>query len=127
MKRYVIFLSLLVFMTVPFTSLAVETVDFEVRTTKNLLNLCDVSPEDTMYAEAINFCHGYLIGAYHYHKASRKGPNTQSQICVSEPTPSRNETIDMFVEWAKANPQHHNELPVETEFRFLIETWPCPQ
>ena len=31
----------------------------------------------------------------------------------------------MFVEWAKAHPQYMNELPVETEFRFLMEKWPC--
>lgn len=127
MKRYVIGLSLLVCMVVPFTALAVETVDFEVQTTKNLLNVCTASPEDNLYAEAINFCHGYLIGAYHYHEASRKGPKAQSLVCLPEPEPSRNDTIDMFVKWAKANPQYHNELPVETEFRFLIETWPCPQ
>jgi hypothetical protein len=127
MKRYLIGLSMLAFMVAPFTALAVETVDFEVQTTKNLLNLCTASPEDNLYAEAINFCHGYLIGAYHYHEASRKGPNAQSQVCMPKPEPSRNDTIDMFVKWAKANPQHHNELPVETEFRFLMETWPCSQ
>lgn len=127
MKRFAICLALVVFMAIPFTTLAVETVDFEVQTTKNLLNLCTASPEDNLYAEAINFCHGYLIGAYHYHAASKKGPNALSLVCVPEPEPSRNETIDMFVKWAKANPQHHNELPVETEFRFLMETWPCPK
>lgn len=125
MKRYAILLGLLVFMAVPFTALAVETVDFEVKTTKSLLNLCTASPEDNLYAEAVNFCHGYLIGAYHYYEASRKGPNAQSQICMHETRLSRNETIDKFVAWAKTNPQHHNELPVEAEFRFLLETWPC--
>ncbi|MBW2690504.1 MAG: hypothetical protein JRC99_11305 [Deltaproteobacteria bacterium] len=125
MKHFVICLSLLIFMATPFTVLAVDTVDFEMKTTKNLLNLCTASPEDNLYAEAVNFCHGYLIGAYHYYESSRKGPNAQSQICISEPKPSRNDTIDMFVKWAKANKQYHNELPVETEFRFLMETWPC--
>jgi len=31
----------------------------------------------------------------------------------------------MFVEWVKAHPQHWRETPVETEFRFLMEKWPC--
>lgn len=31
----------------------------------------------------------------------------------------------MFVDWAQANPKYMQELPVEAEFRFLIETWPC--
>ena len=127
MKHFVICLSLLTFMAIPFTALAVDTTDFEMKTTRNLLNLCTASPEDNLYAEAVNFCHGYLIGAYHYYETSKKGPNAQSQICVPEPKPSRNDTIDMFVKWAKANKQYHNELPVETEFRFLMETWPCPK
>ncbi len=33
----------------------------------------------------------------------------------------------IFVERVKAYPQDMNEKPVETEFRFLIETWPCPE
>ena len=125
MKRYAICLALLVMMATPFTALAVDTVDFEMKTTRNLLNLCTASPEDNLYAEAVNFCHGYLIGAYHYHEAINKGPNAQSLICLPKPEPSRNDTVDMFIKWVKANPQHHGELPVETEFRFLTETWPC--
>ena len=31
----------------------------------------------------------------------------------------------MFIDWAKAHPQYMDESPVETEFRFLMETWPC--
>jgi hypothetical protein len=29
------------------------------------------------------------------------------------------------VEWTKARPEYWKELPVETEFRFLTEMWPC--
>lgn len=125
MKSYAIFSLLMIFLFVPSITLAVDPVDFQVPTTENLLNLCTASPEDNLYEEAINFCHGYLIGAYHYHEASGRAPNVQQQICVPEPKPSRNDTIRMFVEWAKANPQYNDELPVETEFRFLMESWPC--
>jgi len=31
----------------------------------------------------------------------------------------------MFLAWAQAHPQYMNERPVETEFRFLTEKWPC--
>lgn len=122
MRRYLIGLILVVFMVTPAVVLAVDSVDFEVKTTKNLLNLCTVNSEDNLYAEAINFCHGYLIGAYHYHHVSKKG---EAQVCVPEPQPSRNEMISKFIGWAKSHPQYNNELPVETEFRFLMETWPC--
>jgi hypothetical protein len=31
----------------------------------------------------------------------------------------------MFVEWVKAHPQYLKEKAVETEFRVLMEKWPC--
>lgn len=99
--------------------------DFEVQTTQNLMNLCTASPDDPLYQQAINFCHGYLIGAYHYYEAEASGPKATRSICPPDPRPSRNASIAMFIEWAKSHPQHMSELPVETEFRFLIEKWPC--
>ncbi len=122
MKHYAVCLALVLFMVTPAVVLAVDSVDFEVQTTKNLLNLCTVAPQDELYAEAINFCHGYLIGAYHYHHVSKKG---EAQVCVPEPQPSRNAMIGKFISWAESHPQYNKELPVETEFRFLMETWPC--
>jgi hypothetical protein len=44
---------------------------------------------------------------------------------MDEPRPSRDETVAMFVDWAKDHPQYWDEPAVETEFRFLMETWPC--
>jgi hypothetical protein len=46
-------------------------------------------------------------------------------VCLSDPPPSRDEAIQMFIEWAKERPQYMKESPVETEFRFLMETYPC--
>jgi hypothetical protein len=55
---------------------------------------------------------------------STTGPKANPIMCLPEERPSRDETIRKFVEWAKARPQYWNELPVETEFRFLTELWP---
>jgi hypothetical protein len=101
--------------------------DFEVQTTQNLINLCTVSPQDPLYSQAINFCHGYLVGAFHFHEAQAAGPNGIRLVCPPDPRPSRNSTIGMFIEWAKGHPQYMSESPVETEFRFMIEKWPCKQ
>jgi len=46
-------------------------------------------------------------------------------FCLPEPKPTRNDTIAMFISWAKQHPQYMYETPVETEFRFLNEKWPC--
>jgi Rap1a immunity proteins len=98
--------------------------DFEVQTTQSLVNLCTASPQDPLYNQAINFCHGYLVGAYHYYEAQASGPKGTRLVSPPEPRPSRNATISMFIEWAKEHPRFMSELPVQTEFRFLTEKWP---
>lgn len=125
MKHYTILSFLMIALILPISAQAVEIVDFEVLRTEDLLDLCTASPEDDLYQQAINFCHGYLIGAFHYYVSSTIGPGNKLEICFPVPKPSRNEAVGMFVNWVKENPQYHNELPVETEFRFLYETWPC--
>ena len=104
---------------------AVSEKDFEVQTTQQLLNLCTASPGDPLYQQAVNFCHGYLVGAYKYYEAAHSGPNAPKLVCLPDPPPSRSNSIAMFIEWANARPQYWNEAPVETEFRFLTEKWPC--
>jgi hypothetical protein len=99
--------------------------DFEVQTTENLINLCTAAPDDPLYHQAINFCHGFLVGAYRYYEAAGSGPAGLKLVCLPDPQPSRNDSFAMFVEWVKAHPQYRKERPVETEFRFLMQKWPC--
>ncbi|MFW5443579.1 MAG: hypothetical protein ACKE51_04630 [Methylococcaceae bacterium] len=73
LKMVKIFLMLGMF--IPTIACAVTKDDFKVKTTKNLLNLCVASTDDPRYEEAIHFCHGYLVGAYHYHASTFKGNN----------------------------------------------------
>ena len=104
---------------------AVTEDDFQVRTTRNLLNLCTVAADDPRAKEAIHMCHGYLLGAVHFHEAEVAGSPREKIFCMPEKRPPRNEAVAMFIEWAKARPEYSQELPVETEFRFLAEKWPC--
>ena len=104
---------------------AVSEKDFEAQTTQDIINLCTVLPDDPLYHQAINFCHGYLVGSYHYYEASRSGPEGLQLVCKPDPQTSRNATIDKFIDWAKAHPQYRGEPAVETEFMFLMEEWPC--
>jgi hypothetical protein len=99
--------------------------DFEAETTQQLLNLCTAPTDHPLYHQAINFCHGYLVGAYDYYEAQSSGPKGIKFVCIPDPEPSRNEAIGMFIEWVKSHPQHWQERPVDSEFRFLIEKWPC--
>jgi hypothetical protein len=115
----------MVTLLVPALAGAVTEEDFLAKTTRNLINLCTASADDPRSREAIHFCHGYLVGAYHYHMAAHTGEGKQPLVCPPTPPPTRNEAINMFIDWAQAHPQYMGETPVETEFRFLIEKWPC--
>ena len=125
MKTIVLFLS--IFLTLPALAMAgaVSEKDFRAETTQDLINLCIAAPDDPLYPQATNFCHGYLVGAFAYYEAASSGPKGTKLVCPPEPRPSRNEAIKMFIEWVKAQPQYLKDKPVETEFRFLMEKWPC--
>lgn len=104
---------------------ALDTEDFTADTTEELIALCAANPKDTDYAKAIHFCHGYLVGAYDYYQAVNNGPEGKKLVCFPDPRPSRNKAIEEFVVWVGKHPEYNKELPVETEFRFLMEKWPC--
>lgn len=99
--------------------------DFRADTTEQLLNLCTASPDDPYYREAIGFCHGYLVGAVDYYEAAHMGAGGPKLFCFPDPPPSRSNAISVFIEWAKAHPEYGQKSPVNTEFRFLTEKWPC--
>ena len=125
MKGKLVILLMAATLLLPSLARAVTEEDFKVKTTQNLINLCTVPADDPLRDKAIHFCHGYLVGAYDYHLAENSGPDGKLLVCPPDPAPTRNAAIDMFIEWAKAHPQYMSEKPVETEFRFLTEKWPC--
>jgi hypothetical protein len=98
---------------------------FLVRNALDIVSLCSVPKEDALYTAAANFCHGYVVGAYHYYRAMTSRPGQKPLFCLPNPQPSRNEAIRAFVAWAQVHPQYNSEPAVETLFKFAIETWPC--
>ena len=125
MRRKTIILLLAIGILLPGIAGAASEKDFEVQTTENLINLCTAAPNDPLYHQAINFCHGFMVGAYRYYEAAGSGPEGLKLVCLPDPQLSRNDIFAMFVEWIKAHPQYWKERPVETEFRFKMQKWPC--
>ena len=126
MKSKAMILTLAALLMLPaLVGAAVSEKYFEAKTTQDLIDLCTASATDPLYNHAVNFCHGYLVGAFQYYAAAAAGPDGVKLVCMPETPPTRNEAIKMFIEWAKAHPQYMQEKPVDTEFRFLMETWPC--
>ena len=103
----------------------VAETDFEVNTAQQFVNLCTAMPDDPLYAAAINFCYGYFEGAYQYYDAMTSGPKGNKFVCVPEPKPTLKDAVMMFMEWTQSNTQYMNERPVEAQFRFLMQKWPC--
>ena len=123
--RYRMFYALLVLCLWSRPSLAVTQDTFLIRYTQDLVELCSAPESDPLYAEAISFCHGYLIGAYHYQVALQANPKEKPLFCLPNPAPTRQQGIQMFISWAKQNQQYMGEKAVDTIARFLSTQWPC--
>jgi hypothetical protein len=104
---------------------AVSEEDFILDTTDDLVAICTAPDNDPLQREAISFCMGYLVGAFHYHMAENAGPDGSAMVCPPNPKPPRAKVLKMFMDWAKKHPEYKNDEPVETWFRFLTETYPC--
>ena len=111
-----------ILMLVP-TALGAD-VKYQVRDTADLVAVCDTSARAPDIAPALAFCHGFLTGSVHFYYAGV--PESSRFACAPDPAPSRSEVMNAFVKWAKANPQYMSEPAVETLFRYLAETYPCP-
>lgn len=107
----------------PLSAMAVTQENFHARTTQDLVELCSAGPSDPMRDAAIHFCHGYLLGAYHYHISDATATNPI--VCWPNPAPSRDQAVRAFIDWARANRQYWNERGVDTMARWLDATYPC--
>ncbi len=105
---------------------AVERVDFDLKTTQDLLDVCTVDGSDSLAAEAVYLCVGYFVGAYHYHQ-SVSGPDMKPLVCAPEGT-TRTDAIHIFVAWGQANAANMElmgELPIVGAIKAVREKWPC--
>src|SRR5215831_10571238 len=90
----------------PFSATAVVQETFLIRYTQDLIELCSAPESDPLYAEAISFCHGYVLGAYHYQVALQADPKEKPLFCLPQPPPTRQQGLQMFMAWVKQNPQY---------------------
>ncbi len=98
---------------------------FNVRTTRDLVGLCNTPTTDPSYPGAIGLCVGYGSGVLDYHLADTYGRKRARKVCLPQQPPTRGEARQMFVAWAQAHEQYMDEPAVEGVMRFLISTFPC--
>lgn len=97
--------------------------DFQLRTTRDLFDICTLGSDHPDHVAAKAFCYGFVEGAAHYDEALEEG--TKVAITCAPDTLTREQAVEVFVAYVRANPQYMTEAPVDTIFRALIAKWPC--
>jgi hypothetical protein len=110
---------------VPVSALAaVEPSNFNATTTRDLVALCSNEPGDALYAEAKQFCYGFVAGAAQFHRSAVHGDGMKPIACPQQEI-TRAELVAVFLDWAKANPRATGAPPVQSLRRAAGEKWPC--
>jgi hypothetical protein len=102
--------------------------DFNLKNGQDLADLCDAAPGDALYAEAKQFCYGFLSGVVHFHDALAAGPKFGRIVCP-EGKVTRDDGVAIFVAWAKAHPDEASTMdPAEALVKAALDKWgPCQQ
>lgn len=98
--------------------------DYELDTAKDLYDVCTVPPSHPDHAVARAFCVGYFEGGIHLHDALAAADDFPEIACAPDTT-TRAEVVEVFVEYARANPQYNGERAMDTVFRAVVNKWPC--
>jgi Rap1a immunity proteins len=105
-------------------ALAVETSNFNLATTRDLVALCSDQPDDPLYAEALQFCYGFMAGVAQTHRALVRADDIEPVACPQHEV-TREALARVFLDWVRANPGIMDELPAESVQRAAVAAWPC--
>lgn len=100
---------------------------FLVRNTSDLIDLCSAAQCDTMYSQAVNFCHGFTVGVFRVLQEEDMAERTYHLFGLPNPAPTRNEGIANFVTCAKADTSRMSQPPADGIAVFLSQQYPCPR
>jgi hypothetical protein len=101
---------------------AAKPLPIHTNTAGELADVCGTTPHSPGADEKINFCHGFAQGAINV-ELSHAGD--KKPFCFPKPAPSREETMNQFVNWVHAMPDRRSIPSTEGLFRFLGERFPC--
>jgi hypothetical protein len=97
--------------------------DFTLKNGQDLADLCDAKPGDEIYAEAKQFCYGFMSGVVHFHDALAAGPRFGRIVCP-EGKVTRDDGAAIFVAWAKAHPDEASTMdPAEALIKAAVDKW----
>jgi len=108
----------------PAPARAAEPINLNVRTAKDLAELCGAAPRSAGADAKINFCHGFAQGVVDMARA----PAAESKpFCFPNPVPTRTKTLTEFVGWVRSNPDRQDLSATKALLQFLGERFPCKQ
>ncbi|MCL7421890.1 MAG: hypothetical protein M8364_13405 [Methylobacter sp.] len=99
--------------------------NFQLKETRDLAALCSVTADDPNNVAAIHFCAGYMEGFDSYRNLAFEQEDVRAQYCMSNPLPTRDQAISLFVDWAKNHPEEMSQPAVLGLLSFAKTTWPC--
>jgi hypothetical protein len=99
--------------------------NFLVRTTRDLVDLCAAGQDSPMMTAAVNFCQGYLVGAFQVLRTVDAARGERS-FCIPTPPPSRNQAIADFIRWGNAHSEAMSLPAADGFYQFLTQRFPCP-
>jgi hypothetical protein len=105
-------------------ALALETSNFNLGTTGDLVALCTAQPDESLYAEALQFCYGYMAGMAQFHRALVQADDIEPLACPRHEV-TREQLVQAFLDWARGKPGAMDELPAESVKRAAVAEWPC--
>ena len=88
--------------------------------TAAFVELCN-APNDE---QGRSFCFGFGEGVYQGYLANRP-LDAKPAICFNNKSETRNEVLQKFLAWTKANPQFNKEAAAKTLMRFFMNSYPC--
>ena len=106
-------------------SSAITGETFTAGTTGALARLCGANTQEAVYAAAVHFCHGVMVGTGQTSDSMNKRQGTRPGFCLPTPSPTLDQAAASFVAWSAANPQFDGLRASDGLLRFAAAQYPC--
>jgi hypothetical protein len=104
--------------------LAAEVSNFDLVTTSDLVALCSARSDDPLYAEALQFCYGYMAGVSQFHRALLRADDIKPLACPQHEV-TREALARVFLDWVQAHPGAMDKWPADSVKHAAAASWPC--
>jgi hypothetical protein len=102
----------------------VDIENFKVRDAGSLARLCDTAEGRPLYAQARQFCYGYIAGAATVYREAVAAGGMQKSICASK-EPTLEEMRAAFTSWIGRNQNARDEDAADGVLRAVAAKYPC--